>query len=155
MMVIAMALPMNLRTVSPMPMGCKPGHLSKAMSLQATNADNLLGSTKQVLSRLVTDARVSHNPVEADLNEVRSHFRATVSRREGPAAPSILRAVRTVCSASSLKDVNALDAISEAQARLKFAVEQHGHHLPLKVDHLCANAVATEGARLKPEYIPS
>ena len=32
------------------------------------------------------------------------------------------------------------------------AVEQHGHHLPLKVDHLCANAVATEGARLKPEY---
>ena len=32
------------------------------------------------------------------------------------------------------------------------AVEQHGHHLPLKVDHLCANAVATEAARLKPHY---
>ena len=31
------------------------------------------------------------------------------------------------------------------------SVEQHGHHLPLKVDHLCANAVATEAARLKPE----
>ena len=31
------------------------------------------------------------------------------------------------------------------------AVEQHGHHLPLKVDHVCANAVATEAARLKPE----
>ena len=30
------------------------------------------------------------------------------------------------------------------------SVEQHGHHLPLKVDHLCANAVATEAARLKP-----
>ena len=30
------------------------------------------------------------------------------------------------------------------------SVEQHGHHLPLKVDHLCANAVATEGARLNP-----
>ncbi len=32
------------------------------------------------------------------------------------------------------------------------AVEQHGHHLPLKVDHLCANSVATEGARLAAEY---
>lgn len=32
------------------------------------------------------------------------------------------------------------------------AVEQHGHHLPLKVDHLCANAVATEGARLAAEH---
>ena len=32
------------------------------------------------------------------------------------------------------------------------SVEQHGHHLPLKVDHLCATAVATEAARLCPEY---
>jgi creatinine amidohydrolase len=31
------------------------------------------------------------------------------------------------------------------------SVEQHGHHLPLKVDHLCATAVATEAARLRPE----
>ena len=31
------------------------------------------------------------------------------------------------------------------------AVEQHGPHLPLKVDHLCANAVATEAARLRPD----
>ena len=30
-------------------------------------------------------------------------------------------------------------------------VEQHGPHLPLKVDHLCATAVATEAARLRPE----
>ena len=30
------------------------------------------------------------------------------------------------------------------------AVEQHGHHLPLKVDHLCATAVATEAARRQP-----
>lgn len=31
------------------------------------------------------------------------------------------------------------------------SVEQHGHHLPLKVDHLCASAVATEAARLAPD----
>ena len=31
------------------------------------------------------------------------------------------------------------------------SVEQHGHHLPLKVDHLCASSVATEAARRKPE----
>ena len=29
------------------------------------------------------------------------------------------------------------------------SVEQHGHHLPLKVDHLCATAIATEAARLR------
>ncbi len=32
------------------------------------------------------------------------------------------------------------------------SVEQHGHHLALNVDHVCASAVATEAARLKPEY---
>ena len=84
---------MILRTVSPMPMGRKPGHLSRAMSLQATNADSPLGSTKHVQNRLATDVRVSHNSVEADLNEVRSRFHAAASRPEGPAAPSILRAV--------------------------------------------------------------
>ena len=31
------------------------------------------------------------------------------------------------------------------------AVEQHGHHLPLKVDHVCANAVATAAASFRPE----
>lgn len=31
------------------------------------------------------------------------------------------------------------------------SVEQHGPHLPLKVDHLCATAVATEAARLRPD----
>lgn len=31
------------------------------------------------------------------------------------------------------------------------SVEQHGHHLPLCVDHVCANAVATEAGRLRPE----
>ena len=27
------------------------------------------------------------------------------------------------------------------------SVEQHGHHLPLKVDHLCANAGGDRGPR--------
>lgn len=31
------------------------------------------------------------------------------------------------------------------------SVEQHGHHLALNVDHLCAAAVATEAARRRPE----
>lgn len=31
------------------------------------------------------------------------------------------------------------------------SVEQHGHHLALNVDHLCANAVASEAARRRPE----
>lgn len=31
------------------------------------------------------------------------------------------------------------------------SVEQHGRHLPLKVDHVCANAVATEAAKKRPD----
>lgn len=31
------------------------------------------------------------------------------------------------------------------------SVEQHGPHLPLKVDHLCANAIATEAAKRRPD----
>ena len=37
-MVAAIAFPMILRTVSPIPMGRAPGHLSRAISLPATNA---------------------------------------------------------------------------------------------------------------------
>ena len=102
-MVIAMALPMILQTVSPMPMGCKPGHLSRAMSLQATNADSPLGSTKHVLSCLATDVRVSHNSVEADLNEARSHFHAAATKAEGSAASFILRAVLQINSHQSVQ----------------------------------------------------
>ena len=70
------------------------------MSLQATNADSALGSKKHVLSCLATDARVSHNLVEVDLNGVRSRFHAAVSRLKGPAAPSILTAVLWINSPS-------------------------------------------------------
>ena len=76
-----------------MPMGCTPGHLSRAMSLQATKVDSPLGYTKQVLSRLATAAKVSHNSLEADLNELQSRFQAAASKPDGPAAPSILSAV--------------------------------------------------------------
>ena len=92
-MVAAIAFPMILRTVSPIPMGRTPGHLSRAISLHAKNADNPCGSTKQVQSRLATDASMLHNSAEAVLNEVQSCFHAAVSRPDGPAAPSILRAV--------------------------------------------------------------
>ena len=88
-MVIAMALPMISQTVTPMPMGRTPGHLSRATSLQAPKADSPPGCTKQVLSRLATAARVSHNSVESDLNEVQSRFHAAASKPDGPAAPSI------------------------------------------------------------------
>ena len=53
-----------------------------------------------VLSRLVTDARVSHNSVEADLNEVRSRFHVAASKPESPAASPILKAVLRINSPS-------------------------------------------------------
>ena len=91
--VVAMALPMILLTVSPMPMGRTPGHLSKAMSRHATKADRPLGSTRFVLSHLATAARLSHSPVEADLKEVQRRFHDAASKPDGPAVPSILKAV--------------------------------------------------------------
>jgi creatinine amidohydrolase len=61
----------------------------------------------------------------------------------------------------SVKDIYQFDEltwpeVNEAVAMGKIpiiptgSVEQHGRHLPLKVDHLCATAVATEAARLAP-----
>ena len=45
-------------------------------------------------------------------------------------------------------EVNEAVAIGKIPIIPVGSVEQHGHHLPLKVDHLCATAVATEAARL-------
>ena len=100
-----MAFPMILRTVSPIPMGRTPGHLSRAISLHATNADSQLGSTKQVQSRLATDASMLHISVEAVLNEVHSLFHKAVSKPDGTAAPSILRAVLRMSWPSILSKV--------------------------------------------------
>ena len=63
---------------------------------------------------------------------------------------------------SSVQDIYRFDEltwpeVNEAVAMGKIpiiptgSVEQHGNHLPLKVDHLCATAVAEEAARFKPE----
>ena len=101
----AIAFPIILLAVSPMPMGRTPGHLSKAMSLQATKADSPLGSTKLVLSRLATAARVSHSSEETALNEVQSRFQAATSRPDGPAAPSILRTVLRINCPSILSKI--------------------------------------------------
>ena len=70
-------------------MGHTPGHMSKAMSWHAPKPDIPLGSTKVVLA---TAARLSHNPVEADLKEVQRRFQAAASKPDGPAVSSIFRA---------------------------------------------------------------
>lgn len=49
-------------------------------------------------------------------------------------------------------EVNEAVALGKIPILPTGAVEQHGHHLPLKVDHVCATAVANEAARLCPEY---
>ena len=92
-MASAVALPMIRRTVSPMPIGLTPGHLSRAMSRQATSAANPLGFKKLEHIRLATEAMASHRSLDACLNEVHMRFHAAASSPEGPATPSILRAV--------------------------------------------------------------
>ena len=148
MMVVTMALPMILRTISPMPMGRTPGHLSRAMSLQATKADSPLGYTKQVLSRLATAAKVSHNSLEADLNELQSRFQAAASKPDGPAAPSILSAVlrinwpsirSKIMGWASVTGVDGFMIVSSLRGCFGgcFLVGCHGHFLRGCWDQLC------------------
>ena len=102
LMTAAIAFPMIRRTVSPTPIGLTPGHLSKAMSRQATKADSPLGSTKQEQIRLAVEARESHRSADAVLNDVHMRFQAAASSPEGPAEPSVLRAVLRISCPSIL-----------------------------------------------------
>ena len=63
---------------------------------------------------------------------------------------------------SSVRDIYKFDErtwpqVNEAVAMGKIpiiptgSVEQHGPHLPLKVDHLCATTIATGAAKLRPD----
>ena len=63
--------------------------------------------------------------------------------------PALLGLIRAT-SEGILGAQDRVDLIIEIRGRR--IITGHGHHLPLKVDHLCANAVATEAARLKPHY---
>ncbi len=85
-----------------MPIGLTSGHLSKAMSRQATKADSPLWYTKQGQIRLAIEARASHRSVDANFNEVHMRFHAATSIPEGPAAPSVLRTVLRISTPSIL-----------------------------------------------------
>ena len=63
--VVRIAFPIIRLAVSPMPIGLTPGHLSKATSPQATNAERLFGSTKEQQILLVVEAMASQRSVEA------------------------------------------------------------------------------------------
>ena len=73
---VAIALPMIRRTVSPIPIGRTPGHLSRAMRQQA-----------QI--RLAVEAKESHKSADAVLKEVRRRVHAAASKPEGPACGSV------------------------------------------------------------------
>jgi len=64
-----------------------------------------------------------------------------------------MRSVREITQFDELTwpEVNEAVALGKIPIIPTDSVEQHGPHLPLKVDHLCANAVAMEAARLRPE----
>ena len=101
-MAAAIALPMIRLAVSPTPMGLTPGHLSRAMSRQATKADSPPGSTKHEQIRLAVEARESHRSTDADLNDVHMRFQAAASSPEGPAEPFVLKAVLRISCPSIL-----------------------------------------------------
>ena len=71
-MIVKMALEIILLAVSHTPMGLTPGHLSRVISLHASRAEILLGSTYVVQSFLDRSARECHRSCEANLKEVHS-----------------------------------------------------------------------------------
>ena len=87
--------------VSPMPIGLTPGHLSRAINRQATNAYRLFGSTKEQQILLAVDAKESQRSLEADWKDVHRRFHAIASRPEGPAAPSVFSTVLRIIRPSS------------------------------------------------------
>ena len=76
-----MALQIMRRTTSPTPTGRTPGHLSRAISRQATKAVRPLGSTRVVEMRLAREAKASQRSEEADLKEEHRRFHAPQSRQ--------------------------------------------------------------------------
>ena len=88
-----MALPIIRLAVSPTPIGLTPGHLSRAIRRQATRAETPLGSTCWEQSFLAVAASASQSSVEAVLKDEHSLFQVAASMPEGPAAPSVLRAI--------------------------------------------------------------
>ena len=81
------------RATSPIPIGRTPGHLSSAIRRQATNASMPDGSTKVVQILLATKDNAWHRSVEHDLNDIQRRRKATASRPDGPALPSVFMAV--------------------------------------------------------------
>ena len=96
--VVRIALLMIRRAVSPIPMGLTPGHLLSVIRQQALRAVSPLGSTCDEQIRLATEAMALLRSAEKEEKEEQRCFQAAASRPEGPAAPSVLRAVlQIVC----------------------------------------------------------
>ena len=83
-------------------MGRTPGHLSRPISRQARKLERLLGSTKDVQSRLARRAREWHNSCEALWKEVQSLLQQWASSQDGPAAPLVDKAAVRIAAASIL-----------------------------------------------------
>ena len=104
-MIVKMALEMILLAVSHTPMGLTPGHLSRAISLQASRAEMPLGSIYVVQSLLVRSAREWQRSCDADLKEVHNLLQQCASKPEGPAEPFVARAEERIVLASMLSNI--------------------------------------------------
>ena len=88
--------------VSPMPMGRTPGHLSRAISLQARKGASPRGSRCEMQRRFAKSASAWHRSSEAVLKAVHNLLQAWASNPDGPAAPLTLSEVERIRRASML-----------------------------------------------------
>ena len=95
-----MALAIIRLAVVPIPIGCTPGFLFRAIRRQASRGAMVDGSMKLVQRRLAADPREWHRSKEADLKEVYSLLQLDASSPEGPAAPVVCKAADLIMEAS-------------------------------------------------------
>ena len=91
--------------LSVMPIGCTPGHLSRAMSLHAKNGARAWGFTSVVESCFAKSANACHRSFEANLNAVHSLLQAWALRLDDPAAPLTLNEVERMRRESMLSNI--------------------------------------------------
>ena len=137
------------RRISPIPMGRIPGFLLSAISLQATNLEMVLGSTKVVHSRQVilakAWAKASDSRWKVLLHNKRAHNASVIPL--GPVPPLVVEADLRIASMSMLSNSagSTLGARSRDTMRSRFSGSAGGVFVLKAVNHIRCRGKRSRG----------
>ena len=89
--------PIILRITSPMPMGLKPGYLSKVINLHALYGSISSGFSSSVANFLAILVLVFETSTDCCPKCVKIHLHSFASRPGGPCNPCVLMAAFLIC----------------------------------------------------------